>query len=426
MRILLLGSGGFIGRHILADLLAAGHEVVGVARTVEPLVSAFPQATFIALDLAQAVRQEDWLVHLAEVDVIVNAAGLLRGPALDAVHVTMPKALYDAASVAGVKRVVLISAISAREEVATDYSISKLAGEAALRSSNIDWTILRPSLVYGDGSYGGTSLMRGMSAMPMAVPLPGNGDFDFTPIHVRDLARTVRIACDGGVPSRQTLEPVGPQTLSLRDMLARYRAWLGFGPARFVCVPMPIMRLLGHVGDLLGDGPISTNSLVQMAAGNGGDSRAFEQAIGFAPRSLESALRDRPAQVQDRWHARLFFLAPMLQATLILMWLASAWLGLTHGIAQTAAIVSRFGLDAGWADLLRIGSSFLDIAIAIQLFFDRSAARAAVVQLVVVLGYTVVIGLALPQIWLDPFGPLLKNLPIMVAIAIYGVVGDKR
>lgn len=57
---------------------------------------------------------------------------------------------------------------------------------------------------------------------------------------------------------------------------------------------------------------------------------------------------------------------------------------------------------------------------------EGTHARAAVVQLAVVAGYTVVIGTALPALWLDPLGPLLKNLPIMVAIAIYGVIGNKR
>ena len=52
MRIMVLGAGGFIGRHILADLLAAGHDVVGVARSTPYVVAAFPQARFIALDLA--------------------------------------------------------------------------------------------------------------------------------------------------------------------------------------------------------------------------------------------------------------------------------------------------------------------------------------------------------------------------------------
>jgi uncharacterized protein YbjT (DUF2867 family) len=426
MRILLLGAGGFIGRHILADLLAADHDVTGVARSTASLAGAFPETSFLSVDLARAIRPDDWKRHVAGVDVIVNAAGLLRGRDMDAVHIAMPKALHEAAKQAGVKRVVLISAISARADVATDYAQSKLAGEDALRNSASDWTILRPSLVYGDGSYGGTSLLRGMAGLPLVTPLPGNGAYAFTPLHVADLAHVVRLACEGKVPPHQTLEPVGPETLTLRQLLARYRAWLGFGAALFVTVPMPVMRLMGRAGDWLGDGPISTNSLEQMVAGNSGDSAAFAQAIGFMPRSIATAFRDRPAQVQDRWHARLFFLAPALQAVLILMWLASAWLGLFHGAAQTDQLVKALGLSAEWSGPLQLGGSLLDIAIAVQLLLDRSAARVAAVQLAVVAGYTAVIGMVLPALWLDPLGPLLKNLPIMLAIATYGVIGDKR
>jgi uncharacterized protein YbjT (DUF2867 family) len=426
MRELEVGAGGFIGRQILADLMANGHEVVGVARSTGVLAAASPQASFIALDLARAVTPDHWQEHLVGIDAIANASGLLRGREMDAIHIAMPKALYAAAEIAGIRRVVLISAISARTDIGTDYSVSKLAGEAALRSSSLDWTILRPSLVYGDGSYGGTSLMRGLAGLPLFVPLPGAGDFALTPIHVRDLARTVRIACGQDLPPGQSLEPVGPETISLKDLLCRYRAWLGFGEARFVTVPMPVMRLLGWIGDLAGDGPIATNSLVQMVAGNAGDSAAFAKAVGFTPRSLEDALRDGPAQVQDRWHARLFLLAPVLKAVLIMMWLTSAWLGLFHGSAQTLDLVRSFGLPLAWADPLRIGGSVLDTAIAGVLWFDRSAARAALVQLAAVLGYTMVISLALPQLWLDPLGSLLKNLPVMFAIAVLGVIGDKR
>ncbi|MBP7136375.1 MAG: SDR family oxidoreductase [Sphingomonadaceae bacterium] len=426
MRILLLGAGGFIGRHILSDLLAVGHEVVGVARSTASLAHTFPDARFVQLNLAQAIHVDDWAPHVLDVDVIVNAAGLLRGRDLEAVHVTMPRALYEASTDAGVRRAVLISAISARVDIATDYSQTKLAGEAALSSSTLDWTILRPSLVYGDGSYGGTSLMRGMAGLPFVTPIPGDGEFAFTPIHVCDLARSVRIACEGRLPPRQTLEPVGPETLTLRQMLARYRAWLGFGDAHIIPVPMPLMCLLGRIGDAVGDGPVSSNSIDQMIAGNAGSSAAFADAIGFAPRSLEAALRDRPAQVQDRWHARLFFLAPILQTILILMWLASAWLGLFQGEQATAQLVKAADLPESWGAPLQIGASVLDIAIAAQLLFDRSAVRSAICQLMVISGYTLVIGATLPQLWIDPLGPLLKNIPIMAAVVIYGVIGDKR
>ncbi len=114
---------------------------------------------------------------------------------MKAIHVDMPRALYAGASRAGVRHVLLISAISARDDVVTDYSLTKLAGEEALRSSGLGWTILRPSLVYGDGSYGGTSLLRGLAALPFFIPVPGKGEYAFSPIHASDLARSVRLIC---------------------------------------------------------------------------------------------------------------------------------------------------------------------------------------------------------------------------------------
>ena len=426
MRVMVLGAAGFIGRHIVSDLLSAGYEVVAVVRSVGNLRSVFPQATVVSLDLATAVHPRDWRPHLVGIDVVINAAGRLRGRDMHAVHVEMPKALNRAALEASVRRVVLISAISARADVMTDYARSKLAGEDALRSSDVRWTILRPSLVYGDGSYGGTSLMRGLAGLPLFVPLPGSGDFAFTPIHVRDLARAARRVCEDVRFEHCTLEPVGPETLSLRDMLGLYREWLGFGRAHFVSVPMPLMRVMGRIGDLAGDGPIATNSLAQMIAGNSGNSATFTDAIGFAPRRIGSALRDRPAQVQDRWHARLFFLASALKAVLVLMWLVSAWLGLFYGSAQTAALMHSLGLSSDWGEPLRIGGSVLDLGIAALLLTDRTARWSTPVQLVVVLGYTLLIGIALPRLFLDPLGPLLKNLPIMLAIAVHGAIGDKR
>lgn len=426
MRIILLGASGFIGRHVLAELLAHGHEVIAVARAIGALDNGFPDARFIEMDLAKALSEPDWTPHLEGVELIINAAGLLRGSAMTAVHETMPQALYAAAACAGVKRAILLSAISARPDVPTDYARSKLDGEAALRSSGLDWTIFRPSLVYGDGSYGGTSLMRGLAGQPAFVTIPGDGDFAFTPIHVRDLAHALRIACEDHGYAGQTLEPVGPTTMTLRELLAQYRAWLGFGRARYITIPMPVMRLFGRMGDLLGNGPIATNSLVQMIAGNAGDSKAFERAIGFAPRSLETALRDRPAQMQDRWHARLFFLAPALKAVLVLMWVASALLGLFYGAAQADALVHSLGWSPSLADPLRIGGSVLDLGIAALLILDQRASWSTLAQLVMVVGYTLVIGFALPQLWLDPLGPLLKNIPIIVAILIHGAIGDKR
>ena len=186
MRIMVLGAGGFIGRQIMAELRARGHDLVGIVRDRADLASVCSNDELLEIDLARETDPQGWENRLQGIDCIVNAAGILRGKTMEAIHVQMPSALTAAAARVGVKHVVLISAISARADVATDYAVSKLAGEAVLRASGVNWTILRPSLVYGEGSYGGTSLMRGMAGLPFVVPLPGHGEFRFTPIHVRD------------------------------------------------------------------------------------------------------------------------------------------------------------------------------------------------------------------------------------------------
>src|SRR5690606_32893683 len=118
--------------------------------------------------------------------------------------------------------------------------------------------------------------------------------------------------------------------------------------------------------------------------------------------------------------------APAIRAMLILLWLASAWLGFVHGGEATRDLVASLGLPAAAADPLRIGASLADIAVAALVLSDRKARWSTIVQIGLIAGYTVVIGLALPHLWLDPLGPLIKNLPLLLLVAVHGVVGDKR
>lgn len=426
MRILVLGAAGFIGRHIVSELLSSGHAPVGAVRRSEDFARAFPGVDIIACDLTRDLSVADWLPRLEAIDVVVNAAGLLRGADMDAVHVSGPKALYEACGQKGVKRVVLISAISARPDVDTDYARTKLAGETVLQESRLDWVILRPSLIVAKGSYGGTSLLRGLAGFPLAMPLAGDGSYTFSPLDAKDLARCVRIACEAEGLGRRILAPAGPDILSLRDLLSLYRTWLGFPPAPFLPIPMWIMRALAKLGDVTGSGPISSNTLAQLTAGNEGDGKIFAAAIGFMPRSFATLLTQEPAEVQDRWHARLFFLAPLLKAVLVLLWLVSGLVGFFTGAGLAKAALVTVGLGPEWAMPIVLATCLLDLAIAALILFDRRGNRATIVQLTVIVGYTIALTIALPHLWLDPLGPLLKNLPILAAVLCHGAVSDQR
>ena len=190
MRFLVLGATGFIGRYICVALLAAGHEVIGAGRRVEELGRTFPGMPVMPIDLA-TTNEQKWRRVLGSVDIVVNVAGQLNR-ALAVVHVEGPARLYRAARAAGVKRVVLISAVSARADVATDYARTKLQGERVLRESGVAWTILRPSMVVAGGSFGGSSVLRGLAGLPFIAPQLPRSEARFSPIHARDLGEVVR------------------------------------------------------------------------------------------------------------------------------------------------------------------------------------------------------------------------------------------
>ncbi len=236
----------------------------------------------------------------------------------------------------------------------------------------------------------------------------------------------MRITCEESRFSRRILEPAGPDVISLKDILSRYRGWLGFPQARFLSLPLPFIRLLARFGDRLGRGPVSSNSLAQLIAGNAGDGASFAAAIGFSPRSLARVLAEEPAEVQDRWHARLFFLAPTLKYGLALLWLISGLVGYFSGGDLARGVLGAFGVSDGWTVSVVVTTCFLDLAMAILILRDRRGRMATMAQLAVIVAYTIVLTLALPSLWLDPLGPLVKNLPILAAVLCYGAVSDRR
>lgn len=431
VRILLTGANGFIGGQLRAGLRARGHEVVAAVRDPAALCQKLPGIEAIAVDFNRDTSIENWRPRLEGIDAVVNCAGVLhggRGQDIEAIHAVTPIALFDACVTTGVRRVVQISAISADTEAGTEYALTKKRADDHLRSLPLDWTVLRPSLVYGDGSYGGTSALRGLAGLPLAVPLVGDGTMAFRPLHIEDLVETVARVLEGDCFARRTLEPVGPEIVTLREIVASYRAWLGLKPAVEIPIPLPIMKLAARLADMAGGGPLGSTSLRQLLAGNVGREPAdvFSRAVGFGPRSLKEMLARRPAQTQDVWHARLYFLRPALRLALAFMWLGSAAAGLLTPVTSYAAVdaaLTTLGLPAR---ALAVAFSMLDLLIAAALLVRWNVRLLAVIQLIVVAGYTAVLTVLAPALWLDPFGALLKNVPILVAIGAWVVLEEER
>ena len=427
MRILLLGASGFIGREVGAALQARGHAVVpGVRRA--SLAPAFATQAPIEIDLARDRDAQTWLPRLEGIDAVVNCAGILqerRGGRAEAIHVHGPAALYAACVRSNARRVVLVSAISATPSAGTAYARTKLAGEDALRSTALDWVVLRPSLVYARGAYGGTALLRGLAALPGFIPLPGDGNQAFQPIHMDDLAHAVVTAVESDALVRRTLEPVGPDVVTLRAIVADYRRWLGLRPAVVVSVPAALARAAARIGDLVG-GTLNSTAWAQLQHGNTGDAGGYARDSGLSPLGWREGLARHPAHAQDRWHARLYFVRPLLRIALALLWIASGVVGAASVADWSGPVADALGISRDSGAALLGFSCLLDVALGALVLARWRPAVLAAAQMAVVTGYTVAAGILQPALWLDPFGPLLKNLPVLAAIAALAAIEEDR
>lgn len=429
MTVLVLGATGLIGAHVAARLQEQGHQVVAAGRDRRLLERRFPDR-WVHADLAQA-DEAHWTALLRDVDAVVNCAGALQDSLRDdlaAVHDAGVRALLKGCAAAGVKRYVHISAAGLAEDRTTAFNRTKLAGEATVRASGLNWIILRPGLVLAPTAYGGSALLRALAVFPLAVPAAWP-DRVVQVIGMTDLGRAVEAALRPDAPGSLVVDVVHEERLPLGDLLRRLRRWLGHAPAPVLTVPGGLARLSGRVADALGwlgwRSPMRTASLEQLRMGVTGDGGASERHLGVAPGSLDVILNAGPAGVQDRWFANLYLMKPALIGMLAAFWLVSGVIGLVARESAEAVLIAA-GLPHAFSRAAVVGGSLVDLALGMAVLFRPWTRLALWGMIAVTAAYLAGATLFRPDLWLDPLGPLLKTLPAAVLALVALAILDDR
>lgn len=420
MRILLVGGTGLIGSAIHAKLSAEGHDCI--------LVSRHPAAArdrrHITLDITQATDPSKWKGLLSGVDAVINAAGALQGQDMQGVHVAGSAALYAACESAGVRRVILFSAIGSNVDAPSAFSRSKRDGEAALMARDLDWVVLRPSVVVGRPAYGGSALLRGLAALPVLPVMPETAAIQ--PVHLDDVVETVLFFLQPGAPSRVALDLAGPRQIAFSDSVALFRAWLRWRPAYRLHLPSWLASAAYRAGDVaqvLGwRTPINATAQAEMRRGAAGDPEPWRQMTGLRPRDLEVALAREPASVQERWFARLYALKPLIFGVFGLFWIATGIISLSAGWNIGMSLLREGGLQENAAALTVTAGALADIAIGLAILWRPLSRYGLWAALIISLSYAVIGTALVPRLWADPLGPMLKIWPVimlnLVAMAI--------
>jgi uncharacterized protein YbjT (DUF2867 family)/uncharacterized membrane protein YphA (DoxX/SURF4 family) len=420
MNILLTGAGGFIGQQLLRELLAQGHQLTVCSSRQLALLERYPSLEYCPVDYAQAQSVTDWLPYVQNMDAVINAVGIIdedQAGQFTELHTTVPIALFKACEQAQCKRVIQISALGADPNANTQYFISKEKADAALQMLDLQWFVIRPSLVYGAAGQS-FSMLKALAALPL-IPLLGDGSQQLQPVHIDDLVKAVALCLDEKTEPCQVINAVGAEPLSYAKMLAILRRCQGMSQARYLSISPMIWRCLTPLGGWLKEPALNADALSMLESGNTADPKPLTRHLGHQPQTFTALLQDFVPDQAQRWHAQLYFLRPVLRLSLALMWLWAGWVSLfVYPHDQSYQLLAQVGINASFAPLVLYAASTLDFVLGIAMLMNWYLPLVVGFQLLAMLIYTVVITLTLPEFWAHPFGPMIKNLPIAVAIIV--------
>ena len=251
MNVLVTGGTGFVGRYLCRELVDRGHDVTTMDRTPEAEV--VPDAVETRSgditnyeDVAAAMAGQDAVVNLVALSPLFKPKG--GNEMHDAIHLGGTKNCLQAADEHDVDRFVQQSAMDAGLDAPTQYLRSKGKAEEAVTDSDLDWVIVRPSIIFGDGDEFLGFTMK--LTTPYVTGFPGGGKTPFEPIYVEDFVEMLADCVEDEEHVGQTYEIGGPEVLTIGEVAKLGHRAKGRS-LKIVPIPMALVGIGAKFGDVI-------------------------------------------------------------------------------------------------------------------------------------------------------------------------------
>jgi uncharacterized protein YbjT (DUF2867 family) len=247
--ILLIGGNGFVGRVIAAQLQIAGYSVLVptghlvAARELRML----PKVHVEEADIHEFDELQSLCGRIQPDGAVINLVGVLHdkpaqpyGTVFKAAHVELPKNIITAMQLHGLKRYLHMSALGADSHGPSMYQRSKGDGEAAVKASNLDWTIFRPSVIFGAQDQF-INLFSKLTKLFPAMPL-ANHQAKFQPVSVDDVASAFVKSLSMPQTIRRSYDLVGSTVYTMKEIVE-----FAARKAKTSCAIIPVPAFVGYL-----------------------------------------------------------------------------------------------------------------------------------------------------------------------------------
>ena len=290
MKIFIAGGTGFVGGHLTGELRRRGHELVLLSHVRRD--PSGPGISYVAGDVTDPAG---YVAALKGCDAAINLVGIIRefpakGVTFKRLHVEATASMISAARQGGVSRYLQMSALGTRAGAVSDYHRTKWRAEELVRGSGLDWTIFRPSLIFGPrDSF--VNMLAGNLRLAPVMPTMGDGNYRLQPIHGADVARCFADALERPETAGQTYDLCGPDRMTYRELLDVITEEMGKRHPLKPGLPLFIMKPV--IGALQGISafPITLDQLQMLLEENICDGR-WRETFRFEPTRFRDGIRE--------------------------------------------------------------------------------------------------------------------------------------
>ncbi|MDE2748889.1 MAG: NAD(P)H-binding protein [Chloroflexota bacterium] len=287
MTILVTGAAGYLGNQTMKRLVAEGRPARAlVRRKAKAAIRLGAIADRIEIVEGDVTRPGSLKPAMAGVDAVIHTVAIAMekgGQTYEAVNYQGTVNVLKAAEAAGVERFINISQNGARSDLPYRFLASKGRAQEAVAASNLKWTALRPSAIFGPQDEFFNTFARLLKVTPLVFPLIGGGVAEFQPVAVDDVVEAVMRCLDDESTIGAELALGGPEVLTLGEIERRIIATLG---AWRLLLPVPVWLLRPVVlvmQALLPGSPVSSSLLDLLAVPNTVPNNALVNRFGMQP-----------------------------------------------------------------------------------------------------------------------------------------------
>ncbi len=307
--IAVTGAAGFVGTHVCRALSEAGWKVRGMVRNPE---QAARRLANLNIEFAVGdLRDTGYLQEaLSGCEAVIHLAAIAMergGQSYEQINTKITIDLLDAAQAAGVTRFLHMSQNGS--DSASPYAFLKSKGVAqdAVANSSLQWTIFRPSVIFGPEDEFVNVLARMARLTPVVFPVPGGGKATFQPIHVDDVAAAVRSALTQPDTIGGIYPLGGPAPLTLREMAQRIVMAMRIRRT-LVGVPVWLIRpAIAVMQRIIPNPPVTTSLLDLLAINNSVPNNTIHTVFGITPTPFAPEELDYLQQITVKSAIRSFF-----------------------------------------------------------------------------------------------------------------------